>query len=162
MAAWPIGYHALGDVFTFVFFGLVAVAGTYYVQAEELSGLAWAASVPLGCTVTAILVVNNLRDIDTDRAANKTTLAVIIGRDATRIWYGVLVVAAYVVAIGTWVFGPAEPWILLVLLSVPAAVPSLRAIAQDVRGRPLNQFLGATARFHLAFGLTFAVGLALS
>jgi 1,4-dihydroxy-2-naphthoate polyprenyltransferase len=159
---WPIGYHALGDVFTFVFFGVVAVAGTYYVQAETVSGLAWAASIPLGCTVTAILVVNNLRDIDTDRTANKTTLAVIIGRVATRVWYVLLLAAALVVAIGTWVLGPADPWVLIVLLSVPVALPPLRAIVQDVRGRPLNQSLGATATFHLAFGLTFAIGLSLS
>lgn len=159
---WPIGYHALGDVFTFVFFGVVAVTGTYYVQAETLSGLAWAASIPLGCTVTAILVVNNLRDIDTDRAAAKTTLAVIIGRVATRAWYVVLIAAAFVVAIATWVVGPAGPWVLLVLLSLPAAMPPARAIIRDVRGRPLNQFLGMTARFHLAFGLAFTVGLSLS
>ena len=159
---WPIGYHALGDVFTFVFFGLVAVTGTYYVQADAVSGLAWAAAVPLGCTVTAILVVNNLRDIDTDRAAKKTTLAVIIGRPATRVWYALLLLVAFAVALGTWLVGTADPWVLAVLLSIPLAVPPLRAITRDVRGRPLNQFLGATARFHLAFGLTFAVGLALS
>lgn len=159
---WPIGYHALGDVFTFVFFGVVAVAGTYFVQADDVSGLAWAASIPLGCTVTAILVVNNLRDIDTDRAAGKTTLAVVIGRGATRVWYGLLVVTALAVALSTWMVGAAGPWVLLVLISIPVAVPSLRAIAGDLRGRPLNEFLAGTARFHLAFGLTFAVGLALS
>ncbi len=159
---WPVGYHALGDVFTFVFFGVVAVTGTYYVQAETLSGLAWAASIPLGCTVTAILVVNNLRDIDTDRAADKTTLAVVIGRVATRVWYAALIALAFAVAISTWAFGPAGPWVLLVLLSLPAARPPIRAIIQDVRGRPLNQFLGMTARFHLLFGFTFAIGLSLS
>ncbi len=159
---WPIGYHALGDVFTFVFFGVVAVTGTYYVQADSLSGLAWGASVPLGCTVTAILVVNNLRDIDTDRAARKTTLAVVVGRVATRLWYAMLIVVAFTVAVGTWLLGSADPWVLLVFASVPVAIPTLRAMVLDVRGRPLNRFLGLTARFHLAFGFTFAVGLALS
>lgn len=159
---WPIGYHALGDVFTFVFFGLVAVAGTYFVQAKEVTGLALAAAVPLGCTVTMILVVNNLRDIATDRAARKTTLAVVIGDRATRGWYLLLLAAAYAFAIGTWLVGPASPWVLLVLPGIVAALPPLRAITSGVVGRPLNLALGGTARFHLVFGLLFAVGLALS
>jgi 1,4-dihydroxy-2-naphthoate polyprenyltransferase len=158
---WPIGYHALGDLFAFVFFGLVAVLGTFYVQAGELVGLAWAAAIPVGCTVTAILVVNNLRDIDTDRSAGKTTLAVIVGRRVTRTWYGLLLTAAYLVALGTWVFGPATAAVLLVLLSLPFARTPLQAVIGGTEGRALNLSLKATARFHLIFGLLFAVGLAI-
>ncbi|MBA4180826.1 MAG: 1,4-dihydroxy-2-naphthoate polyprenyltransferase [Anaerolinea sp.] len=158
---WPIGYHALGDLFTFVFFGLVAVVGTYYVQAKETTLLAWLAAVPVGCTVTAILVVNNLRDIDTDRATGKRTLAVVTGRGATRGWFVVLCAAAYAVALGTMVAG-ASPAVILVLLSLPAARGPIQAIRGDTRGAALNPVLKATARFHLVFGVLFAAGLAFS
>src|SRR5436190_1453489 len=94
---WPLGYHGLGDVFVFIFFGLIAVTGTYYVQAGALSGAAIAAAVPVGLLVTAILVVNNVRDIETDRAAGKRTLAVRLGRRASRVQYALLVATAYVV-----------------------------------------------------------------
>lgn len=158
---WPIGYHALGDLFTFVFFGVVAVVGTYYVQAGEVSSLAWLASLPMGCTVTLILVINNLRDIDTDRTAGKTTLAVVMGRTGTRWWYMALLVAAYALA-GFSVAAGASPMVLLVLLSLPYANGPTRAVWQDVRGVALNPVLKATARFHLIFGLLFAIGLAFS
>ena len=158
---WPIGYHALGDVFTFVFFGLVAVVGTYFVQAKETTALAWLAAVPVGCTVTAILVVNNLRDIDTDRATGKKTLAVVIGRKATRGWFVVLLAAAYAVALGTIAAG-ASPAVALVVLSLPAARGPIQAIRADTRGGALNPILKATARFHLVFGVLFAIGLAFS
>ena len=158
---WPIGYHALGDLFVFVFFGLVAVVGTYFVQARDTSALAWLAAVPVGCTVTAILVINNLRDIDTDRASGKHTLAVLTGERATRAWFVFLCVVAYVVALSTIAVG-ASPVVLLVLLSLPAAADPLTAIRKGTRGPALNPILKATARFHLAFGVLFALGLALS
>ncbi|MBI2764743.1 MAG: 1,4-dihydroxy-2-naphthoate polyprenyltransferase [Chloroflexi bacterium] len=158
---WPIGYHALGDLFTFVFFGLAAVAGTYYVQAGATARLAWVAAVPMGCTVTAILVVNNLRDIPTDRLAGKTTLGVIMGERGTRAWYVFLLAAAYAAAIGSWAFG-ASPWVLLVLASAWWARVPVRAVTTGARGPALNPILRATARFHLVFGLLFALGLALS
>ena len=102
---WPIGYHALGDLFTFVFFGLAAVVGTYYVQAGNAPAIAWLAAVPLGCTVTMILVINNLRDIPTDSRTGKTTLGVVMGDRGTRTWYLFLLAVAYVSAIATWAAG---------------------------------------------------------
>ncbi|MGD9932195.1 MAG: 1,4-dihydroxy-2-naphthoate polyprenyltransferase [Dehalococcoidia bacterium] len=159
---WPIGYHALGDVFTFVFFGLVAVAGTYFVQAGDVSGVALLASVPMGCTVTMILVVNNLRDVDTDRVANKKTLAVMIGKRATRGWYALLAAIAFIVAVSLWPLAGMSPAVLLVLGSLWFLRPPLRAVMGGVEGRPLNLALKATARFHLVFGLLFAAALALS
>lgn len=156
---WPIGYHALGDVFTFVFFGMVAVVGTYFVQAEAAPGVVWLAAVPVGCTVTAILVANNLRDIDTDRAAGKTTLAVVLGERGTRAWYLLLVAAAYGVAIALWPATRVEPWGLLVLLSLPVAIAPLRAVAGGTAGRALNATLVQTARFHLVFGALLALAL---
>ena len=159
---WPIGYHALGDLFTFVFFGLVAVGGTYYVQAGELTGPAIAAAIPAGCTVTAILVVNNLRDIPTDRATGKRTLAVVMGDGLTRAWFGMLVAVAYVVAFVLWVAGEVSAWALLTVPAAAAGWPAFRAVVTGVRGAPLNAALKATARFHLAFGAALALALALS
>ena len=156
---WPVGYHALGDAFTFVFFGMVAVVGTYFVQAEAAPGMVWLAAVPVGCTVTAILVANNLRDLATDRAAGKTTLAVVLGERGTRAWYVLLLVAAYGVAIALWPATRVEPWALLVLASLPLAVPLLRSVAGGTAGRALNATLVQTARFHLIFGVLLALAL---
>ncbi len=156
---WPVGYHALGDAFTFVFFGMVAVVGTYFVQAETAPGMVWLAAIPVGCTVTAILVANNLRDLATDRAAGKTTLAVVLGERGTRAWYVLLLVAAYGVAIALWPATRVEPWALLVLASLPLAVPLLRSVAGGTAGRALNTTLVQTARLHLVFGALLALTL---
>ena len=157
---FPFGYYGLGDFFVFIFFGLVAVCGTYYVQALTLTGHVILAAVPIGALVTNILVVNNLRDIDTDRAANKHTLAVILGRQGARLEYLALVVVAYVVPIWFWLSGQSSVWVLLPLLSLALAVPLVRAVF-TVTGRPLNKTLAGTARLSLVFGLLFAVGLVL-
>ena len=157
---FPLGYNGLGDLFVFIFFGLVAVCGTYYVQALTLTGHVILAAVPIGALVTNILVVNNLRDIDTDRAANKHTLAVILGRQGARLEYLALVVVAYVVPIWFWLNGQSSVWVLLPLLSLALAAPLVRAVF-TVTGRPLNKTLAGTARLSLVFGLLFAVGLVL-
>lgn len=159
---WPTGYHALGDLFTFVFFGLVAVSGTYYVQAKELPLATLLASIPMGCTVTAILVVNNLRDIETDRKAGKHTLGVVMGDIATRWWYVFMLVAAYVVALTMWPLGEAGPGVALVLVSLLVSVPLVRAVTGGATGRTLNLSLKGTARLTFGFGVLFALGLALS
>ena len=168
---FPYGYRALGEVFVFVFFGLVAVVGTAYLQALRLDGVFFAAAVPPGLLITAILVVNNLRDIPTDTAAGKRTLAVVLGRRRTQAEYGVLLGIAYAVpvllAVG-WVLGarPAgEPWGLafvtaLPLLTLPMAQPLLRTVATFEEPRQLNLVLKGTARLSLVFGLLFAIGLA--
>ncbi len=156
---WPIGYNALGDAFTFVFFGMVAVIGTYFVQADAAPGAVWLAAVPVGCTVTAILVVNNLRDLATDREAGKTTLGVVLGERGTRAWYLLLIVAAYGVGIALWPVAEVGAWPLLVLLSLPVALMPVRAIASGVTGRALNATLIQTARLHLVFGVLLALAL---
>ena len=169
---FPYGYRALGEVFVFVFFGLVAVVGTAYLQALTLDPVFLVAAIPPGVLITAILVVNNLRDIETDAAAGKRTLAVVLGRRRTQAEYGVLLGIAYavplLVALG-WVVGarPAgEPWALsfavaMPLLTVPAARPLLRTVATFGEPRELNLVLKGTARLSLVFGLLFAVGLAI-
>lgn len=118
---WPFGYHALGDVFVFVFFGLIAVAGSAYLQSDEWTSPALIASLPIGLLVTNILVINNLRDRPTDLASGKNTLAVRIGDRATRIQYAVLVVAAFAVPLVIGLSGPGQRWMLLPLLAAPYA-----------------------------------------
>jgi 1,4-dihydroxy-2-naphthoate octaprenyltransferase len=155
---WPFGYHGLGDFFTFIFFGVVAVCGTYYVQAEELPAFVVVASLAVGCTVTAILVVNNLRDIATDRVARKKTMAVLMGDRGTRYWYAALLVAPFVI-VGLLDLGL---WALLVLVAAPLGARLVSPVLGGLSGAPLNPILKATARYHLAFGSLAAIAIALS
>lgn len=153
---WPLAYHALGDLFVFIFFGPVAVAGTAYLHSGTLLPSAIFASLPVGFLVTAILVVNNLRDVDTDRAAGKYTLAVRVGPKATRIQFSALVVGAYVLPFARVLVQGASPWSLLPLLTLPLGLKLVRDV-HTREGRPLNQTLKASGQLHLLFGLLFAL-----
>ena len=155
----PYGYLGLGELFVFTFFGVVATAGSAYVQLDKVMGLALAASVPVGCLATALLVVNNLRDIPTDAAAGKRTLAVRMGDGATRALYVALVVAAFA---ALPVLALRRPWALVALVAVPLAVVPLRRIASGTSGRDLVAVLGDTGRLQLVYGALLASGLALS
>ncbi len=158
---WPYGYRGLGEVFVFVFFGLVAVAGTAYLQAGRLEPLFIAAAIPVGAITTAILVVNNLRDIPTDTAAGKRTLAVILGVRATRLEFATLLAVAFLVPVGLAVAG----WRLTVLLPIvalPLASPLLRTVRTFAEPRQLNPVLKGTARLALVFGVLFGVGLTMA
>jgi 1,4-dihydroxy-2-naphthoate polyprenyltransferase len=158
---FPIGYHGLGDLFVFIFFGLVSVAGTYYVQAGFISPPAWWMTIPPGLIVTAILVVNNLRDLENDRKAGKRTLAVRLGERGTRIEYVVCIVVAYLVLLLTVWFG-ILPWSsLLAWLSIPFAIRAARVVLTQ-KGQPLNAALSGTGQTALAFSLLFWLGLLLS
>src|SRR5579875_2683080 len=135
---WPLGYHGLGDLFVFIFFGLVAVTGTYYVQAGAFSYTALAAAVPVGLLIAAILVVNNVRDIETDRLAGKRTLAVRLGRGATRLQYAACLAGAYLVPLLMWL-GHQESWLFwLPWLSAPIAVRLVRTVSTREDGPALN------------------------
>ena len=157
---WPFGYRALGELFTFLFFGVVAVVGTYFVQANRVSIEVLVASLPVGLTVTAILVVNNVRDIETDRTAGKRTLAVVLGRRVTRVLYVAMLLAAYVAAAAMWLLGEFPAWTLLPWLSAPLAFRPVEAVLSHVDGPTLNRALRATARLHLVFALLLSVGVA--
>ena len=158
---WPYGYHGLGEVFVFVFFGLVAVVGTAYLQAGTVEPLFVVSAIPVGCLITAILVVNNLRDIPTDAAAGKRTLAVIVGRDRTVQEYGVLLAAAFVAPLA--LVGSSLGWpLLLTLLAAPLALPLDRRVRTFTEPRQLNPVLKGTARLALVHSLLFGAGLALS
>jgi 1,4-dihydroxy-2-naphthoate octaprenyltransferase len=158
---WPFGYRGLGEVFVFIFFGVVAVAGTYYVQAGEVVGHVIAASIPVSLTVTAILVVNNVRDIDTDRLAGKFTLAVFLGRRLARTEFVLVVAGAYLAAASLWLLGGFSGWVLLSWLSVPAALMPVGAVLASSEGPVLNRALRSTARLHLLFGILLAVGVSI-
>ncbi|HEX4905179.1 MAG TPA: 1,4-dihydroxy-2-naphthoate polyprenyltransferase [Acidimicrobiales bacterium] len=155
----PYGYLGLGELFVFTFFGVVATAGSAYVQLDDVMGLALAASVPVGCLATALLVVNNLRDIPTDAAAGKRTLAVRMGDGATRALYVALVIAAFA---ALPVLALRRPWALAALAAIPLAVVPLRRIASGTSGRDLVAVLGDTGRLQLVYGALLASGLALS
>jgi 1,4-dihydroxy-2-naphthoate polyprenyltransferase len=157
---WPYGYRGLGEVFVFVFFGLVAVAGTAYLQAGRLDQLFIVAAIPVGTLTTAILVVNNLRDIPTDTLAGKRTLAVVLGVRATRLEYAGLLFVAFIVPVLLAATGRGLA-VLLPVLALPLASPLLRTVRTFSEPRQLNLVLKGTARLALVFGLLFGVGLAL-
>ena len=164
-AAWfytggprPYGYHGLGEVFVFAFFGVVAVAGTAYVQMDRFSWLGLAASVPAGLLACALLIVNNLRDIPGDTLASKQTLAVRLGDARSRMAYLLTVSLPFCCAALIAIYRPIT---LLVLVTVPLALVPLRAVRAGASGPALIRTLGQTGRLQLAFGVVFAVGLAI-
>lgn len=156
---WPLAYHGLGDLFSFVFFGVVAVCGTYYVHTGELSAAAFVASLPVAMIVTAILVANNLRDIETDRVAGKRTLAVRLGARMTQAQYIVLLALAYLIPAGMWAAGQLSGMFWLPWLTLPLAVRLVRIVLHE-KGRGLIPALKGTGLLHLLFGLLFAASLA--
>jgi 1,4-dihydroxy-2-naphthoate octaprenyltransferase len=166
VAAWtytggplPYGYRALGEVFVFVFFGLVAVVGTTFVQTGTLPGLAFAVAVPIGLLSVALLMVNNLRDIDGDAAVGKRTLAVLLGERSSRWAYAGLLAAAFLVVAAV---GVTRPWVLLTLFATPLAVRPARTVLGGGRGPLLIGALQGTGVLTLATGILLAAGLALS
>jgi 1,4-dihydroxy-2-naphthoate polyprenyltransferase len=158
----PYGYEGLGELFVFLFFGVAAVAGSYFVQMRDFSWESLALSVPVGLIASALLVVNNTRDIETDRRANKRTLAVRLGRERARQLYAVMVYAAYPLALVTWWFGPLRPWLLVCWLTLPLAVPVVRLVATHTDGPSLNRALAKTGQLQLAFCVLLSAGLLLS
>jgi 1,4-dihydroxy-2-naphthoate octaprenyltransferase len=158
----PYGYEGLGELFVFLFFGVVAVVGSYYVQAEELPWEAFALSVPVGLLASAILVVNNVRDADTDRRAGKRTLAVRLGRERARKLFGAMIALSYVAVVAIPVAGGLSPWVMLPLLTLPLAVPLWRTVASRTDGPSLNGALADTGRLLGIFSLLLAAGILLS
>jgi 1,4-dihydroxy-2-naphthoate octaprenyltransferase len=158
----PYGYEGLGEVFVFLFFGIVAVAGSFFVQVKHLDWEAFALAVPVGLLAAAILMVNNIRDIDTDRRAGKRTLAVRIGRPRARALYAATVYGAYVLAPVTWLFGPLTAWLLLSWLTLPLAAPIVRLVRNRTDGPSLNEALAQTGMLQLAFCMLLSAGLLIS
>src|ERR1700751_3152901 len=158
----PYGYEGLGELFVFLFFGIVAVAGSYFVQVKHLHWEAFALAVPVGLLASAILVVNNFRDTDTDRRAGKRTLAVRLGRARTRSLYAGMGYIAYLLAPVTCLFGPLKPWVLLPWLTLPLAARVVRTVRNRTDGVSLNGALAQTGMLQLAFCTLLAAGVLLS
>jgi 1,4-dihydroxy-2-naphthoate polyprenyltransferase len=164
-AAWfytggprPYGYNGLGEVFVFVFFGVVAVAGTAYVQMKAFSWLGLAASVPAGLLACALLMVNNLRDIRTDTLTGKRTLAVLLGDARSRVAYVLTLLMPFGVA---GLIGVIRPFTLVTAVTLPLARLPVRSVRAGATGPALIRALGQTGRLQLAFGIAFTVGLAI-
>lgn len=158
---FPLAYHGLGDLFVFLFFGLVAVNGSAYLQSGTFDLLSLAVSVPVGLLITNVLVINNLRDIETDRVANKRTLAVRIGAVASRWQYALFMLMSYLVPLLLWLTGQTGAGVLLAWLSLPLAVSLVRLTMSGLAGPPLNQVLKRTGQLHLLYGLFLTLGLLL-
>lgn len=158
---FPLASNALGDLFVFLFFGPVAVCGTYFVQATQLSTPAILLSIPVGFLITAILVVNNQRDIITDCQTGKRTLAVILGETGSRLEYGALLGSAYLIPVIMVIQDIIHPYSLLSLLSLPFTFPVLRLVLKE-KGSILNQALAGTARLTFFYCLFLSIGLLLS
>lgn len=154
----PYGYAGFGELFVFVFFGVVATAGSAYVHTGRLSGLALAASVPVGLLATALLVINNLRDIPGDSEVGKQTLAVRLGDARTRQLFSGMLVVAMALVVGVSILG-GRPWGSLGVIGVVLALPAITSVRRGARGRDLIPVLAATGRTQLVTGLLFAVGI---
>ena len=164
-AAWfytggpkPYGYAGFGEIFVFVFFGLVAVLGTTYVQAGEISQAAVAAAVGIGLLACALLMANNLRDVHTDPASGKRTLAVLLGEPLSRKVFALMIGGAF---LAVAVISVAHPWCLLALLALPLAWPPVRQVLAGARGPALITVLGATGRLEIVYAALLGIGLAM-
>ncbi len=155
----PYGYAGLGELFVFLFFGVVAVTGSYYVQAEELPWEAFALSVPVGLLSAAILVVNNVRDVDTDRRAGKRTLAVLLGRARARVLFAAMLAGAYLATLAIPLAGGLSWWVALSLASIVLVGPLWRGVATRTDGPALNGALAATGRLLAVFSVLLAAGV---
>jgi 1,4-dihydroxy-2-naphthoate polyprenyltransferase len=158
----PYGYEGLGEVFVFLFFGVAAVAGSYFAQVKDFSWESLVLSAPIGLIAAAVLVVNNTRDIDTDRRARKRTLAVRLGRERSRRMYATMLLIAYPVVLIPWLFGPLSAWLLLPFLTLPIAAGVIRIVSTHSDGPSLNRALAKTGQLQLFFCVLLSVGLLLS
>jgi 1,4-dihydroxy-2-naphthoate polyprenyltransferase len=155
---FPLAYNGLGDVFVFIFFGIIGTMGTFYLHTQEISVLALVVSIPVGALITNILVVNNFRDIEEDREANKKTLAVLMGRIFTRWQFILLVILSYLTTILLHYHFIYSLWIFLPFATMPISIILIKML-YTLRGEDLNKTLELSAKFAGLFGLLFAIGL---
>lgn len=159
---FPLAYHGLGDLFVFIFFGFAAVGGTVYVTAGSIPPITWFGAAAAGALTVNILVVNNIRDLETDRAAGRRNLPVVFGRRAAEWEYGLMLAVACAVPLVILCQGLAAPWVLLSLLSVPQGVLIWQQLRRGLAGRELNPMLGKAAQHLLVYCLLLAAGVLLS
>jgi 1,4-dihydroxy-2-naphthoate octaprenyltransferase len=164
LAAWgytggknPYGYLGLGELFVFIFFGVVATVGTFYVQRELVTTDAVLASIPMGTFACALLAINNIRDRALDEPAGKKTLAVRLGDRRARHFFAALISLGYLAVVFM-----GSPWLLLVFVTAPVALRLIRGVLGDATGRELIPYLAATGKLQLQFSILFAISLVLS
>ena len=155
----PYGYEGLGEIFVFLFFGIAAVTGSTFAQTESWPWEAFVLAVPVGLLAAAILVVNNVRDMDTDKRAGKRTLAVRLGRERGRVLYAAMIYGSYLVAPLPWLLGPLSPWLLLAWVTLPLAAKLVRTVRTHTDGPTLNEALAQTGMLQLAFCLLLSAGI---
>ncbi len=155
----PIAYSGLGELFVWLFFGLIAVTGSYYLQTGQLSWSAFVAGAMIGMPAAAVLVVNNYRDLENDKRVGKITLAVRLGRHASQVEYAVLMLVPFALLLVFQPLATGSGWLLLPYLVLPWAFALVRRFRDEVPGPVFNQLLAATARFQLSFGLLLCLGL---
>jgi 1,4-dihydroxy-2-naphthoate polyprenyltransferase len=155
---YPLGYNGLGDLFVFIFFGIVAVSGTYYVNTLEWSTLSFWASLPVGALCVNILVVNNLRDVEQDKVSGKRTLGVLLGESALKIEYLLMLSVAFIIPVILYHFFEFSIWIMLSYLSLPFARSLNNQVWYHEDKKSLNRTLERTAQFMLLYGVLFSAG----
>ena len=155
----PYGYEGLGELFVFLFFGIVAVTGSYFVQVQSLPWEAFVCAVPVGLLASAILVVNNVRDLETDRRAGKRTLAVRMGRERTRVLYASMLGVAFLTAPLPWPLGSMDAWLLLPWLAAPLALKLIGVVRTRIDGPALNGALARTGALQLLFCVLYSAGI---
>jgi 1,4-dihydroxy-2-naphthoate polyprenyltransferase len=155
---FPLAYNGLGDVFVFLFFGIVGTMGTFYLHHQQFTLLSFIISLPVGALITNILIVNNYRDIDEDRAAGKKTLAVILGNTFSKIEFIVLLIISFLVPLSLFFTYDFSYWIFLPYLTIPIAIILIKML-NEYRGKELNKTLELTAKFSALYGLLFSIGI---
>jgi 1,4-dihydroxy-2-naphthoate octaprenyltransferase len=155
---YPLAYHGLGDVFVFIFFGIVGTAGTYYLHLHEFDLISLLISIPVGALITNILVVNNYRDIEEDREAQKITLAVKFGRTFTKIQFIISIVVSYLILLILFLAFNFNLWIFLPVLSLPLAFIQVKMLF-SFEGSKLNKTLEISAKYAALFGMLFSIGI---
>ena len=157
---YPLAYKGLGDIFVFMFFGLIGTMGTFYLQANELSLPAFLSSIPVGSLITNILVVNNYRDIETDRIAGKNTLAVKLGKTFTQYQFIFLIFVSFIVPLLLFLFFDFKFWIFIPYLTLPVVYKTISMLF-TLDGVQLNETLELTAKLSAMYGILFSAGLML-
>jgi 1,4-dihydroxy-2-naphthoate octaprenyltransferase len=155
----PYGYEGLGEVFVFLFFGIAAVSGSAFAQLQAWPAEAFVLAVPVGLLAAAILVVNNVRDMDSDKRAGKRTSAVRLGRERARTLYGLTLYVPYLVVPLPWLLGDLSPWLLACWLTLPLAVRLTRTVRTHADGPTLNEALAQTGMLQLAFCVLLSAGV---
>jgi 1,4-dihydroxy-2-naphthoate octaprenyltransferase len=157
---FPLAYNGLGDLFVFIFFGIIGTMGTFYLHTQEISAVAFIVSLPVGCLITNILIVNNFRDVDEDRNSNKKTLAVILGKEFTRWQYILLIMISYFTSIVLYFRFNFSLWIFLPIATIPISLILIKMLF-TLKDEELNRTLELSAKFAGLYGLLLSIGLIL-